>query len=194
MIFPINISFKVLALAPQMYVTAGDGTPLGFVRQKLLNFVEDVEIFADETQARLIYRMTADRIIDFSASYHLKDGEDAPIGRLDRHGFRSLWRATYEVAVGDEVRFDIVQERPLAALVDGFVDEIPGLGMFTGLFLNPSYLVTRKSGGEVLRINKRRALLETDFNIEKLGAIDAKEQECLMLAAMMLVLLERQRS
>jgi hypothetical protein len=194
MIFPVHIAFKVLALAPQMYVRGGDGTPLGFVREKLLNFVDDVQIFSDETQSREIYRIRADRIIDFSATYHFTTPDGAALGSVERHGFKSLWRATYTVRVGDEPRFQIVQEKPFAAIIDNLIDEIPGIGLLTGMFLNPTYLVTRENGAEVLRIVKRRSLLETDFSIEKLSELDAREQECALLAAMMIVLLERKRS
>ena len=191
--FPVQIAFKVLALAPQMYVTDADGRSLGYVRQKLLRLVEDVTIFADDTQQKEIYSIKADRVIDFSANYHFADAQGRPIGSVARHGVRSLWRAHYVVNVGDEPRLEVSEERPFIRLLDGLIGEIPLVGMLTGLFLNPSYLVSRSGGGEVMRITKRRALFETDFRIDKLGDTDDKEQECALLAAMMIMLLERSR-
>ena len=191
--FPVQIAFKVLALAPQMYVTDADGRSLGYVRQKLLRLVEDVTIFADDTQQKEIYSIKADRVIDFSANYHFADAQGRPIGSVARHGVRSLWRAHYVVNVGDEPRLEVSEERPFIRLLDGLIGEIPFVGMLTGLFLNPSYLVSRSGGGEVMRITKRRALFETDFRIDKLGDTDDKEQECALLAAMMIMLLERSR-
>lgn len=191
--FPIKIAFKVLALAPQIYVTDGTGRSLGYVRQKLLRFVEDVTVFTDESQATPIYGIKADRVIDFSANYHFTGATGEPLGSVQRKGMRSLWKAHYIISVGGQPVFEVNEKSALVRLVDGVLEEIPVLGWLTGLFLNPVYNVTRIEGGEALRMVKQRSLLETDFKIDLIGTLDAREQECAMLALVMIVLLERSR-
>ncbi len=190
--FPINIAFKILALAPQMYVTDASGRNLGYVRQKLLRFIEDVTVFEDDTQAKPLYSIKADRVIDFNANYAFADPQGYPLGSVGRQGWRSLWKAHYIISVAGEPRFDVHEEKPFIKLVDGLLGEIPIVGAMTGLFLNPTYLVSRGEQG-VLRITKRRSVFETDFVIDKLGEVDDRERECVMLAAMMIMLLERSR-
>ena len=191
--FPVNIAFRILALAPQMLVTDADGRVIGFVREKLLRLVDDVTIFSDETQATPIYAIKADRIIDFSACYHFSDAHGRPLGHVQRAGMRSLWSANYSIHLDGAPAFEVNEENPIVRLLDGLLDEIPFVGIFTGLFLNPTYLVTRTDGGEALRITKRPSLLETDFRIDQLGPLDDRERECALLAGMMIILLERRR-
>ena len=105
--FPLQITFKILALAPQMYVQEASGRQIGYVRQKLMAFKESVTVFTDDTQARPIYTINADRVIDFTANYHFADASGRPLGRIRREGMRSLWRAHYVISVGDRPAFEV---------------------------------------------------------------------------------------
>ena len=102
--FPIQIVFKLLALAPQMYVSDASGAGIGYVRQKLLAFKENVTVFTDATQSKPIYAIKADRIIDFNAQYHIADTAGVSLGSVRREGVRSLWRASYVISVGESRR------------------------------------------------------------------------------------------
>ena len=44
-----------------------------YVKQKALALKEDVKVFAEEAQQNLKYQMKADKIIDFSAKYIIRD-------------------------------------------------------------------------------------------------------------------------
>jgi hypothetical protein len=66
---PLTMTFRILALAPQVHVRDATGATVCYVRQKLLRLKEHVEVFADESQSRLLYEIRADRMIDFSATY-----------------------------------------------------------------------------------------------------------------------------
>ncbi|MEZ5819002.1 MAG: hypothetical protein R3D44_18180 [Hyphomicrobiaceae bacterium] len=192
--FPVQIAFKILALAPQMYVRDATGQSIGYVRQKLMAFKEAVTVFADETQVRPIYTINADRVIDFTANYHFADAAGRPLGHLRREGMRSLWRAHYVISVGDRQIFEVNEESALVRFLDGLVGEIPGLNLLTGLFLNPTYIVSRVgSGEETLRMVKRPSLLETHFAISQSGPISPEEQASALLGLMMIILLERSR-
>ncbi len=191
--FPINITFKILTLAPKLYVTDADGQSVGFVRQKLFAFREAVTVFADESEATELYKINADRIIDWSANYHLTNVAGQEIGTIRRRGARSLWRAHYEVWMGDEQVFQIQEASALVRFLDLLIGEIPVVGLFTGYFLNPVYNVTRFDDQMALKVTKHRSFLESTFAVEKLADITPEEQECVLLSIMMMVLLERQR-
>ncbi len=69
--YPIELSFKLLALASQIYIRDGGGNLIGYCKQKMFKLKEDINIFADEGQTHLLYNIKADRVIDFSAKYML---------------------------------------------------------------------------------------------------------------------------
>ncbi len=191
--FPITITFKILTLAPKLYITDAGGQSVGFVRQKLFAFREAVTVFADETEATELYKINADRIIDWSANYHLTNATGREVGTLRRRGARSLWRASYEVWMGDGQVFEIHEASALVRFLDLVIGEIPLIGLFTGYFLNPVYNVTRSDDSMALKVTKHRSFLESQFVVEKLADISPEEQECVLLSIMMMVLLERRR-
>ena len=191
--FPLQIVFKLLALAPQLYVRDATGAEIGYVKQKLLAYKEAVTVFADETQAKAIYQIKADRIIDFNANYAITDASGRPLGSVRREGVRSLWRAHYEISLGDRPAFSVHEANPWVRLLDSLLEAVPFVGLFTGYFLNPAYLVTRQGGAEVLRMIKRPSLLESTFTVEQVGPASGEEQQGALLALMMIVLLERSR-
>lgn len=51
--------------------------------------------------------------------------------------------------------FSVNEENPLIKVFDGLFDDIPILGMFTGYFFNPTYLVTRPDGTAIARLSKK---------------------------------------
>ncbi len=191
--FPIQIAFKLLAIAPQMYVRDQAGQNLGYVRQKLLAFKEKVTVFTDETQATPIYTMGADRIIDFNAEYHFANAAGQRLGSAKRSGMRSLWKAHYVINVGDGPAFEVQEESAFVRMVDNVIGEIPFVGFLTGYFFNPVYLITRTNGTAALRMVKQRSFWESLFTIEKQTELNDAEQEAAMLGLMMIILLERSR-
>jgi len=191
--FPLDIAFKVFAIVPQMYVHDASGLSLGYVRRKLLAFRESVTIFSDDTQTTPIYQIDADRVIDFSTSYHFSDAAGRSLGYVRRKGMRSLWRAHYIIHVGERPVFEVNEQSALVRFLDGLVGNIPIVNLFTGYFLNPTYIVSRPGGGEVLRMVKRPSLLETHFGIGKSGPISPDEQVCALLSLMMIISMERTR-
>ena len=76
--YPLQLSFKIIALASQIYVRDAGGSLVGYVKQKLFKLKEDIRIFADEGQTQLRYTIRADRILDFSANYAFANGPANP--------------------------------------------------------------------------------------------------------------------
>ena len=115
------------------------------------------------------------------------------LGSVKRHGMRSLWRAQYDVYDGERVAFTVSEESVTTRFFDNILSQIPVLGVLSGYIFQPSYIVKRESGEEVMRLSKQAALWEGIFKMELLGSLSHAEQESLMLSLFMTVLLERQR-
>lgn len=193
MTFPLDVRFKILTLIPQLYVHDAGGRSVAYVRKKFWAFKEDVTVFRDDTMSEALFKINADRVIDFRASYRLSDGAGQTLGVVRRKGARSLWRATYEILVGDRHTFTVTEQSVLVRFLDLLIGEIPIIGLLAGYFLNPAYVLTREGGGEAALMTKRRALLESNFRIEQTGDIGDDEKVVVTLALMMIIFLERTR-
>lgn len=190
--FPLTLRMKLIALAPQFFVEDANQQPVAYIKQKLFKLKEAINIFADETQKEILYTIAADRIIDFSARYNVKNASGLMLGSVKRHGMRSLWRAQYDVYEGERVVFTISEESVLTRFFDNIFSQIPLVGALSGYIFQPSYIVKRESGEEVMRLSKQPALWEGVFKMDLLAALSPAEQESLMLSLFMTVLLERQ--
>ena len=194
--FPITLRMKVMAIAPQFYVRDKHNRQIAYVRQKLFKLKEDIRVFADEQQTRLMYSIKADRIIDFNAAYNLMDAQTGQaFGSLRRKGMRSLWKAAYEVhdEHGQPLYF-ISEESAFMRLLDGIFSELPIIGLLSGYVFNPSYLVKNGSGKTVMRMKKQPALWEGVFKMEAFSkSLSPADQKRLMLGLFMVVVLERLR-
>jgi uncharacterized protein YxjI len=191
--YPLNLSFKIIAIAPQIKVTDASGETVLYVRQKALALREDVRIFADEHQQQQLYQLNADRILDFSANYRVRTVDGQDLGNIRRKGMRSLWNATYEVASANGHADAIIhEENPWVKVLDGLVGELPVVGMILPMFVNPAYLVDR-DGQTLLRMKKEPAILEGKFTIEKRAEFSEHEESLLLASLLMMILLERQR-
>ena len=191
--YPITLSFKILAIASQIYVTDAGGSMIGYVKQKLFKLKEAITMYADESQTQPLYEIKADRVLDFSANYHFSDMHGNQFGSVKRQGMRSLWSAHYDIFVGNAPAFVVEEANPWIKVIDSVVGEIPVLGMFTGYFLQPAYNVTRSNGQAVMRLAKQPAFFEGRFVIEKHAPLSEHEEVCALLGCMMVVLLERSR-
>ena len=82
--YPIELTFKLLALASQIYIRDADGNLIGYVKQKLFKLKEDINVFADESQSKLLFNIKDDRVIDFSARYNFTSSSGQFIGSIKR--------------------------------------------------------------------------------------------------------------
>ena len=191
--YPLQLRFKILALAPQLFVRDATGATLCFVKQKLFRFREKVEVFSDASRRTLLATIQADRILDFSANYAFQMQDGSRLGSVRRRGLRSIWRAHYEILDdAGAVAFVIREENPIAKVMDSMLGQIPIVGLLTGLVCHPRYSVSR-NGAPVAQFTKGRALLERHFTMEKLGELDPRDELRIVLSLIMFVLLERSR-
>lgn len=191
--YPLQLSFKLVALAPQIYVRDAAGRVRMYVKQKLFKLKEKVTVYADEGQTQPIYHIQADRVIDFNARYNFTTADGRDLGAVRRRGARSLLRAHYEVLQGEDVVLLIREKNPWAKVGDALLGEIPVIGMFAGYLFHPVYTVTRADGGEVLRATKRPAMWEGLYSVEKMADLTPEAEALGVLSLLMLLLLERRR-
>lgn len=190
--FPLTARFKLLAIAQQVSVEDESGALLYYARQKAFKLKEAVTVFADEAQTRPAFSIAADRVLDVSARYTVTAAGGGQAGVLQRQGMKSLWRTSYTIDAGAHGRFTIREENPWIKLADGLFDAIPIVGMFAGYLFHPTYLVARESGEPVMRIEKKPALFEGRFELHRAGP-GAEPPDVLVISALMMLLLERQR-
>jgi hypothetical protein len=191
--YPLQLSFEILSLARKLSVSDSTGNLIFYVKQKVFKLKESVTIFADVDQTIPLYTLNADRVLDFSASYHFADNRGEPIGTVRRKGMRSLWKARYDILNGGGPAMTIQEANPWSKVLDGLFSEIPLIGMFSGYVFHPEYVVAREDGTALVRLKKEPAFFQGKFTIEKLALLNEKEETRILLSLIMMVLLERRR-
>ena len=191
--YPLELKFKLWAFAPQLSVTDSQGNLALYVRQKLWKLREAIGVFSDTERTNQLYSIKADRIIDFSARYSFSDQMEKSLGAVKRRGLKSLWKAHYDVFDGEMVVFTIQEENPWVKVMDSLCAEVPILGMFTGYVFNPTYLVSRPDGRQVMHLSKQPTFLSRIFSIKKVDQMSDREEIQVVLSLLMMLLLERNR-
>ena len=191
--YPIELSFKRLALGQRITATDANGQVVMFIKQKMFRLKEHVDVYSDPSQERLLFTIKADRVIDFSANYHFADANENDWGAVRRHGMKSLWSAHFDILQDGVVEMSVREESVMKRFLESLLGEIPILGMVAIYLINPSYLVTRSDGTPVLRLTKRPAIFEGRFTLDKLSEMPEDDELRSLLAILMAVLLERRR-
>lgn len=191
--YPLNLSFKVLAFAPQLSVEDASGRTVMYVQQKLFKLKEAVTVYEDPEKTRTVARIDADRVLDFSARYSFTGSDESGLGAVRRQGMRSLWRARYDVLEGDTPRFSIQEDNAWVKVADGLLGHVPVVGVLSNYLLHPSYSVTRPAGDVVMRLTKLPALFEGRFEIHREVTLEQSAEMQILLSLLMMVLLERSR-
>ncbi|WP_299058680.1 hypothetical protein [uncultured Polaribacter sp.] len=192
--FPITFEFKITTLANDFTAKDKTGKTIAFVRQKMFKLKEDISVFNDDTKSRLNYRIKADTWLDFSTAYSFYDTKDKEFGKVVRKGWKSLWNAHYEIINEHQKQQYVINEKnPWIKILDSLLGEIPVLSFFTGYLFNPTYLVKNTQGKTVAELKKLKSFFGKNFEVSKIGELDNNDDDRILLALMMFVLLERRR-
>lgn len=202
--YPLELQFKIFSLGAKVTVCDAADQELFYVDQKAFKLKEDVAIRSLTSQDdRSTYHLKADRALDFGASYQITDDQGEVLGTLKRHGKRSLWRVHYELDLAsnstthDAMRSATVQEtNPSVKLVDGLINMIPIPvipELVTNWVLHPAYQLSNANGEPIMRFQKRTALFERKFTIEKVGTHQDDSEIPQLLGLMMIAILEQDR-
>lgn len=192
--FPIQFEFKISSLANDFSARDASGKTIAYVRQKMFKFKEAIQVYSDESKNAVLYTINADRIIDFNASYLFTDAAGKSLGKVGRRGAKSLLKAHYQIFNADgQQEFTINEENPWAKFWDALLSEVPLMGLFSGYFFNPRYIVKRMDGTDVARLSKESSFWGRRFKLDKLSDLGEGDGERMLLALMMMTLLERRR-
>jgi len=191
--YPLSLSFKMMALNPQIRVTDSLGRLVLYVKQKAFKLREDVTVFADEAQRVPLLHMKADKILDVSATYTVRDQQNVTVGAVRGNGLRSIWRSSFSILdpVGQEIG-GIVEDNPWVKVADGILSEVPLVGWIAAMYVNPTYTATLR-GGRVLRLRKKASAFERHFSIERLAELSEADEQLLLASLLMMLLLKRGR-
>ena len=163
--YPLFLKFKLTTLSSDFTITDSNENSLAYVRQKMFRLKEDVVVFNNESKSQENFRIRANQWIDFNASYAITDSFGKNLGKIARKGMRSIWKATYNIFdQNDTQKYKVQEENAWVKVLDGMVGEIPIIGMFTGYFLNPSYIVHDNNGKEIYRLKKSLPFSEENFS------------------------------
>jgi len=192
--YPLRLTFKIFAIASQVYIRDADGNLSGFVKQKGFKLKEQIHVFRDESRSEIRYSINADRILDISANYSFTNSLGAKVGSIKRKGMRSLWKADYEISSpSGELVMKLNEDSAWTRLGDVLIGELPIVGIFTGYFFNPTYLISRIDGEPLMKLIKQPAFLEGRFIMETVGGMSESEEELAFLSGLTMLLLERFR-
>jgi uncharacterized protein YxjI len=194
--YPLQLSFKLIALAPRVRVKDATGNEIFYIEQKVLALRESVKVFNNSQEKELRYTMQAQQVIDFGATYILRDAKtNKELGSVHQEGVRSLFQASYQVEnTSGKNTFTIMQTNPMIALVDSLISIIPFAELLTGFILNPTYAVSRQDSKEVvLTMRKKPSFFESSFEITNKSDVSEEDELLLLLACMMVVQLEKNR-
>ncbi|MCF6365773.1 MAG: hypothetical protein L3J35_06170 [Bacteroidales bacterium] len=192
--YPLKFTFKIGTLSNDFTAKDANDQTIAYVRQKMFKLKEKVVVFSDETKSTEKYHIKANKWLDFNTAYNFTDAEETNLGKVARKGWKSLWKAKYEL-YDENDRQDLViqEENPFAKVMDAMLSEVPLLGMLTGYLFNPKYTVTRPDGTLVARIKKEKSFFGRKFSIDKLAEFESGEELRILLGSMMMLLLERRR-
>jgi uncharacterized protein YxjI len=178
--YPLKITGKILAVAPQFSLKDGNGKLMLYVRQKIFTLRDRVSIYRDQAQTDLALTVTADRIFDYNACFDIKESMGPFLGTLERRGTASLWRATYEIYQGTDTRNEllatITEVNPWVKVLDTVAEIVPILGPVISRVANPTYILKNAKGYDVYRIKKDISLFERQFSIYREGRPEGNEK------------------
>lgn len=193
--YPMEFTFKIGTMANDFVAKDSTGKTVAYVRQKMFKLKEAVSVFNDESKSEVMFKINADRWLDYNANYNITKGEsEDSIGRVGRRGRKSIWKSHYEIFDNDgELQYSITEENPWAKVWDAMLGEIPVISMFTGYMANPRYAIKNLDEEVILRFKKQPSFFGRRFQLEKVGELEMDDSERVMVSLMMMSLLERRR-
>ena len=142
--YPIDLRFKFLTFCNKIYKRDANDILIAYVNQKPFKLKEDIEVFADEDKTKLLYRIQADRMIDFSACYTFSDANGKVLGSIKRKGMRSLFQAYYLIfEPGGQQVMKIQEQQGWLKILDTIIRRTRIAGIFYFSIYNPSYFLSR---------------------------------------------------
>ena len=109
-----------------LYRISAGPTPVAFVRQKRMAIKEDIRFFADENEARELWRIKARSLMEFGGRYDVTTPEGEKIGVLGKVFGKSLLRSTWSIMDAGEQELAVAKERSVpVAILRRVIDAVP---------------------------------------------------------------------
>ncbi len=109
-----------------LYKISAGATPVAFVRQKRMALKEDIRFFADENEARELWRIKARSLMEFGGRYDVTTPEGEKIGVLGKVFGKSLLRSTWSIMDANEQELAVAKERSVpVAILRRVIDAVP---------------------------------------------------------------------
>jgi len=109
-----------------LYKISAGATPVAFVRQKRMALKEDIRFFADENEARELWRIKARSLMEFGGRYDVTTPEGEKIGVLGKVFGKSLLRSTWSIMDANEQELAVAKERSVPiAILRRVIDAVP---------------------------------------------------------------------
>ena len=109
-----------------LYRISAGPTPIAFVRQKRMAIKEDIRFYADENEARELWRIKARSLMEFGGRYDVTTPEGERIGVLEKVFGKSLLRSTWRILDSSEQELAIAKERSVPiAILRRVIDAVP---------------------------------------------------------------------
>lgn len=192
--YPLDFKFKIGTLSNDFEATDALGNTLFYVREKILTWRDQMKIYSDSSKSELLYEIMSNKLIDFQQTFTISSTDGDVIGKVRRKTLRSFWKSTFYLMDATDHHDHTIQEKnAFVKMWDGIFGEIPVIGMLSGYFFNPSYILSTNDGEAIFELKKEPSFFGRKFKVEKLTNRSDIIEERLILSLTLMVLTERGR-
>lgn len=179
------IKQKVLTIGRKYYLENGSGQSIGFCKQKMFKWKEDIRVYTGEDMTKELLTIKQEQILDFSGTFLVTDittGEK--VGYVGRKGLKSIIRDTWKIFDTNRAEIGTVEEEGgIIAVARRFVDWLK--------FVPKKYYFNHEGKQFALASQKFQLIGDTwTVNIEPSNTVDKR---LIVTAALMMDIVEQQR-
>ncbi len=196
--YPLQIRFKLIALAPRFSITDSSNKEVLYIEQKVLAIREAIRVYNNQNDKNQVYGIKTPQILDFGAQYFFYTGTDeaTPIGSIKQEGLKTIFKATYNILdQANNIKFTIIENDPWVRFIDFLFTQIPFLGIFAGYLFHPTYnVIDSQTNKTVMVLKKVPSFLERQFSVELIDQnISPVDEVNCLLGIIMMIQLQRSR-
>ena len=153
-----------------LYRISAGPTPIAFVRQKRMAIKEDIRFFADENEARELWRIKARSMMEFGGRYDVTTPEGEKIGVLGKVFGKSLLRSTWSIMDAEEQELAVAKERSVpVAILRRVIDAVP-YGDFIPI---PFHFTIDAAERHIGDLNRRFGIRDT-YDLDVAGDVERR--------------------
>jgi uncharacterized protein YxjI len=144
--------------------------PVAYVRQKRMALKEDIRFFAEENEARELWRIKARSLMEFGGRYDVTTPEGEKIGVLGKVFGKSLLRSTWSIMDADEQELAVAKERSVpVAILRRVIDAVP-YGDFVPI---PFHFTIDAAERHIGDLNRRFGIRDT-YDLDVAGDVERR--------------------